>query len=88
MSKARTEELRLVAEQAAELLNESASTQKEQEERLNWLMESSLHVREALAARALQEEVRNLDRDRRIDADALIAKALKGAIPLSGSEPP
>lgn len=88
MSKARSEELRLVAEQAAELLTESASTQREQEERLKWLMESSLHVRETLAAMAWQEEVRNLDRDRRIDADALIAKALKDAVPLAGGEPP
>lgn len=77
MSKARSEELRLAAEQATELLNESATTQKETEARLNWLMESPLHVREALAAMAWNEELRNLDPDRRIDVDALIAKAVK-----------
>lgn len=85
MSTARTEELRLVAEQATELLDESAATSKEPVECLNWLTGSPLHVREGLAAMAWDEEIRQLlDPDRRIDADALVAKALGNSVISAG----
>lgn len=88
-SKTRSEELRVVAEHATELLDESAATPKEVEERLDWLMESRLHVREALAAKAWDDEIRQLlDPDRRIDADALVAKALvSNVVSVGGGRP-
>lgn len=57
MSKARSEELRLVGEQATELLLRSATTPDQRNERLKWLMESSLHIREAFAAMAWDAEL-------------------------------
>jgi len=75
-----------IAEQAAEWLVrlETASAQ-ERAEFWNWLRESPLHVREALAAQACHLQLSQLFGGRRIDADAFVTLT-NGAPEQQGTE--
>ena len=66
----------LLAEQAAEwLIRIESATTHEREEFWSWVKQSPLHVREVLAAQACQIELRELFREKRIDAEAFVGSA-------------
>jgi transmembrane sensor len=66
----------LLAEQAAEwLIRIESATTHEREEFWSWVKQSPLHVREVLAAQACQIELRELFREKRIDAQAFVRSA-------------
>lgn len=63
----------LIAERAAEwLIRLETATQEEREEYWNWLLQSPLHVQEALAAQACHIELRRLLNNARIDTNKLL----------------
>lgn len=88
MNRARGEELRLIAEQAAVWLERfPTTTLREREKFLAWVKTSPAHVREFLAAIVLKDDLSNLDCGQRIDVEAIAASARNNVISVSTRSP-
>lgn len=72
-----------IAAQAADWLRvlEDADSQK-QSAFIKWLKESPLHVRETLLAYKVEQQLRHMDPNRRMDLDQLLAQVSSNVLPL------